>query len=52
MGRAEKTGRRLLLWIGRTFWGSRLDVTLVVGFRFVFESLDHAVKPGPLVTKK
>jgi hypothetical protein len=27
-------------------------VTLVVGFGFVFESLNHAVEPRPLVTEK
>ena len=50
---AEKTGRRVPVpQIGRTFRRVRFGVTLVMGFRFVFESLDHAVKPSPLVTEK
>lgn len=50
---AEQTVRRVLVpQIGRTFCRVRFGVTFVVGFRLVLESLNHAVKPGPLVTKK
>jgi hypothetical protein len=49
---SEQTVRWLALRIGRTFGWVRFDVAFVVGFRLVLESLDHAVKPGPLVTEK